>query len=141
MDGSNVSPGVLYDRELNGYETPDSGLGDDGVSERFTYEQMDAAISVIKNEFLSWYGCELHSIAYASDEKSASEYRYYAGPESRKTGKNYADGIVFTSSFHSATENEAYPGSSLNPDAEYTGYSWILLQTEEGQWELMTWGY
>ena len=98
MDGSNVSPGVLYDRELNGYETPDSGLGDDGVSERFTHEQMDAAISVIKNEFLSWYGCELHSIAYASDEKSASEYRYYAGPESRKTGKNYADGIVFTSS-------------------------------------------
>ena len=50
MDGSNVSPGVLYDRELNGYETPDSGLGDDGVSERFTHEQMDAAISVIKNE-------------------------------------------------------------------------------------------
>ena len=34
-----------------------------------------------------------------------------------------------------------YPGSGLNPDQEYIGWSWILLQTEEGQWELITWGY
>ncbi|MBE5774582.1 MAG: hypothetical protein E7337_11720 [Clostridiales bacterium] len=114
---------------------------DYGVSERFTPEQMDAAITVIKNEFLNWYGCELHSISYASDERSASEYRYYTGAKRRKTGKNYVDGIVFMSSFHSAAEDEEYPGSGLNPDYEYTGYNWILLQTEEGQWELITWGY
>ncbi len=114
---------------------------DYGISERFTPEQMDAAIAVIKNEFLTWYSCELHSISYASDELSASEYRYYAGSESRETGKNYVDGIVFMSSFHSAAEDEEYPGSGLNPDEEYTEYSWILLQTEDGQWELITWGY
>lgn len=114
---------------------------DYGTSEHFTKPQMDAAIAVIKDRFLTWYGCEMHSIAYTSDERSASEYQYYAGSESRKTGKNYVDGIVFISSFHSAAEDEEYPGSGLNPDQEYIGWSWILLQTEEGQWELITWGY
>ena len=114
---------------------------DYGESEHFTHEQMDAVIAVIKDSFLDWYNCELHSIAYTSDERSASEYQYYAGSESRKTGKNYVDGIVFISSFHSAEEDEEYPGSGLNPDQEYIGWSWILLQTEEGQWELITWGY
>ena len=114
---------------------------DYGESEHFTHERMDAAIAVIKDRFLTWYGCEMHSIAYVSDERSANEYQYYAGSESRKTGKNYVDGIVFISSFHSAAEDEEYPGSGLNPDQEYIGWSWILLQTEEGQWELITWGY
>lgn len=114
---------------------------DYGESEYFTHEQMDAAIAVIKDRFLDWYNCELHSIAYTSDEQSASEYQCYAGSESRKTGKTYVDGIVFISSFHSAAENEEHPGTGLNPDQEYTGWSWILLQTEEGQWELVTWGY
>ena len=114
---------------------------DYGESEYFTHEQMDAAIAVIKDRFLDWYNCELHSIAYTSDEQSASEYQCYAGSESRKTGKTYVDGIVFISSFHSAAEDEETQGAGLNPDQEYTGWSWILLQTEEGQWELVTWGY
>ena len=114
---------------------------DYGESEHFTHEQMDVAIAVIKEKFLGWYNCELHSIAYTTDERSAKEYQYYAGAESRKTGKNYVDGMVFVSSFHSAAEDMEYPGSGLNPDEEYTGWGWILLQTEEGPWELVTWGY
>ena len=114
---------------------------DYGGSEHFSHEQMDAAIEVIKNEFLSWHGCELHSIAYTSDERSAREYRYYAGSGSLGTGKNYVDGIVFISSFHSAEEDGEFPGSGLDPDQEYTGWSWILLLTEEGRWELITCGY
>ena len=114
---------------------------DYGESEHFTQEQMDAAIAVIKSDFLNWYGCVMHSIAYVSDERSAREYRYYAGSESRKTGKNYVDGIVFLSSFHTPPEEQGAPYSGLNPDQEYTGWNWILLQTEDGPWELVTWGY
>lgn len=114
---------------------------DYGESGHFTHEQMNAAIAVVKDKFLTWYNCELHSIAYTSDERSANEYQYYAGLESRETGKNYIDGIVFISSFHSAAENDEYPGSGLSPDEEYSGWSWILLQAEDGQWEIVTWGF
>ena len=114
---------------------------DYGVSERFTPEQMDAAIAVIRNEFLTWYGCEMHSISYTSDERSAGEYRYFAGPESRKTGKKYVDGIVFVSSFHTPPEGQGAPYSGFEADDEYTGWSWILLLSESGEWELVTWGY
>ena len=114
---------------------------DYGESEHFTHEQMDAAIAEIKDRFLTWYGCEMHSIAYTSDARSASEYRYYAGLESRKTGKNYVDGIAFTSSFHTPPEGQGDPYSGLQADDEYTGWEWILLLSESGRWELVTWGY
>lgn len=112
-----------------------------GKSEHFTHEQMDAAIAVIKDRFLTWLGCEMRSIAYVSDERSAREYQYYAGSESRKTGKNYVDGIVFTSSFHTPPEGQGDPYSGLQADHEYTGWEWILLLSESGEWELVTWGY
>ena len=114
---------------------------DYGESEHFTHEQMDAAIAVIKDRFLTWYGCEMHSIAYVSDERSANEYRYYAGSESRKTGKNFVDGIVFTSSFHTPPEGQGDPYSGLQTDHEYAGWEWVLLLSESGEWELVTWGY
>ena len=114
---------------------------DYGESEHFTHEQMDAAITVIKDSFLTWYGCEMRSIAYVSDERSAGEYRYYAGSESCKTGKNYVDGIVFTSSFHTPPEGQGAPRSGLQEDDEYKGWEWILLLSESGEWELVTWGY
>ena len=114
---------------------------DHGSSEHFTHEQMDAAIAVIKDRFLTWYGCEMHSISYTTDERSAGEYRYYAGPERRKTGKNYVDGIVFVSSFHTPPEGQGAPYSGLDDDDEYTGWEWILLLSESGEWELVTWGY
>ena len=112
-----------------------------GTSAHFTHEQMDAAIAVIIDRFRTWYGCELHSIDYTSDERSAGEYQYYAGTETQKTGRNYTDGIVFASSFHTPPEDQEYPGSGLNPDTEFNGWAWILLFSETGGWELVDWGY
>ena len=114
---------------------------DYGTSEHFTHEQMDAAIEAVKQRFVNWYGCELHLIAYDSDETSAREFRYYAPSQKMKTGLTYVDGMVFTSSFHTPPEDQGLPGSGFEPDTEYTGWNWILLLTEDGEWELVTWGY
>ena len=114
---------------------------DYGSSERFTREQMDRAMAVIKDRFRTWYGCELRSIAYTSDERSAEGYRRYARRESQRTGQNYIDGIVFVSSFHTPPEEREDPGSGFNPDDEYTGWEWILLLSGAGEWELADWGY
>ena len=114
---------------------------DYGASEHFTREEMDAAIGMIRETFAGWYGCEMDRLAYTSDEESAREFEYYAGPERRKTGRNYVDGIVFASSFRTPPEEEGSPASGLNPDDTYTGWRWILLKTDAGAWELVTWGY
>ena len=42
---------------------------DYGHSELYSQEEMDAAIQLIKAEFSKWDGCELHKIAYSSDEE------------------------------------------------------------------------
>ena len=114
---------------------------DYGTSEHFTKPQMDAAIAVIKEHFRVMYGCRLNSIAYTSDERSAREYQSYAGMMSRRTGKNYVDAIVFTSSFRTPPADQAYPFTGFEEDSEYSGWSWVLLLTEAGEWEIATSGY
>ena len=41
---------------------------DYGTSSIYTKAEMDAAIELIKKEFSTWDGCELHSISYSADE-------------------------------------------------------------------------
>lgn len=115
---------------------------DYGASEHFPREQMAAAMEVVKERFRDRYaGCELHHLSYSSDARSAREFEYYAGTQSQKTGKTYVDGIVILSSFHTPLEDQEAPDSDFEPDKEYTNWNWILLLTENGEWELVTWGY
>ena len=43
---------------------------DYGTSSLYSKEDMDAAIKVIRKQFRSFEGCELHSLSYISDESS-----------------------------------------------------------------------
>ena len=112
---------------------------DYGVSGRFSRADMDAAIDVTRQEFLGWYGCELHRVSYASDALSGQEYQRYKTSYGALNGKTYVDGIVFTASFHTPPEDRADPASGFAPDAEYTGCRWVLLLTEDRQWDLVFW--
>ena len=115
---------------------------DYGASEHFSREQMVAAMEIVKERFRDKYaGCELHQLSYSSDARSAWAFEYYAGRQSPKTGNTYVDGIVFLSSFHTPSEDKEAPDSDLEPDKEYIDWNWILLLTENGEWELVTWGY
>ena len=42
---------------------------DYGTSSIYTEADMNAAIDLIKKEFNTWDGCELHSISYSSDDE------------------------------------------------------------------------
>ena len=42
---------------------------DYGHSAIYSQEDMDSAIRLIKEEFSKWDGCELHGIAYSSDDE------------------------------------------------------------------------
>ena len=117
-----------------GEETPEVRI-DYGTSELYGTEEMDDAIALILEEFGSWEGCEMHSVAYAGDECNTGEN--VAWMNSLGDGHEFTQCIEFVSEFHSPVEG----GGAWEPDAEYTGWQWWLARAEGGSWELMTWGY
>lgn len=106
---------------------------DYGNSLLYTHEEMDSAITEIKEQFSEFEGCELHSLTFAGDEKCASELSYC---RSLRETEEITDCIVFHSSFRSPKNG----GGSWESNKVYT-WSWYLARTESGQWILLTYGY
>ena len=114
---------------------------DYGTSTLYTKADMDEAIRLIRQEFDTWTGCELHSIHYVSDESCNEENLAWMNELAAARGQDatFTQCIFFESSFHSPKKGE--DAGAWNPDEEYTGWQWCLARTEGGPWKLMTWGY
>ena len=112
---------------------------DYGNSSIYSKEDMDAAISLIKEEFNTWDGCELHSIAYSSDDNcNADNIAWMNELEAANDNEEvFTQCIMFTTDFHSPKEG----GGAWEPDTEYEDYEWWLGRSDGGSWKLMTWGY
>ena len=108
---------------------------DYGTSEIFTPEQLKEAAIQIKCTFAAWEGCELHNLRYAGDEADNEESLQWLN--SLDEGANYAHAADFLADFHSPVE----AAGAWDPDQEYTDYQWWLGLTEDGSWEVVTWGY
>lgn len=115
--GSNIRPVII----------------DLGISENYSEQEMNDAIDLIKEEFNSWHGCKLYCISYAGDDVCRKELNYVntLAPD----GIVYADAIVFRMSFRSPI----FGGGGWNPNFRYD-WSWYLARTENGEWEVLTWG-
>ena len=114
----------------------DAEIADGAAEASELYEQadMDAAIILINAEFSQWKGCEMNSLTYAGDEADTEENRAWL---SDLNGKDYTHVMEFLSSFHSPVEG----GGAWEADTDYNDYQWWLARTEDGGWELVTWGY
>ena len=112
---------------------------DYGESAIYSQEEMDAAIRLIQEEFSTWEGCELHSIAYSSDDECSAENLSWMNDleEANDAKETFTQCIMFTSEFHSPKKG----GGAWTPDQEYTDWQWWLARPDGGQWKLMTWGY
>ena len=111
---------------------------DYGSSERYTREDMDAAIGLIRAEFDTWKGCELHALRYAGDGCCTEENLRWLNDHPHE-GPDFTECIEFLSDFHSP-KSSAQAGA-FNTDYEYTDWNWWLARTEGGQWVLLDWGY
>ena len=108
---------------------------DYGSSALYTEREMDRAIGMVLEEFDSWEGCEMHSIRYAGDECSSEENLKWLN--SLNGGHEFTQALEFESDFHSP--KEAY--GAWEADEEYTDWQWWLAAEENGDWELVSWGY
>lgn len=111
---------------------------DYGSSDIYSTSDMDGAIKLIKKEFATWDwdGCELHSISYTSDECNSEENLEWMN-RLRKEDIEFTQCIEFVSDFHSPKDG----GGCWAEDCEYPDWQWWLARTDNGDWNLMTWGY
>lgn len=112
---------------------------DYGTSSIYTKADMNAAIEVIKKQFNSMDGCELHSLSYSSDDdcNNSECIKWMNDLEEANDNKEvFTQCIMFNSSFRSPKNG----GGAWEANEEYT-WSWWLARSEGGAWKLMTWGY
>ena len=106
---------------------------DYGSSGIYSKEDMDEAITLIKDRFYSWEGCKLYSIYYTDDSFCQREVDYVN--TLADDGVVYTECIVFRTRFRSPI----FGGGAWNANSEYD-WSWYLARTDGGDWELLTWG-
>lgn len=91
-------------------------------------EAMDVAAGYFKQEF---EGCTLLTMEYDEERtlSAASAWAETYGAE---------EDIVLLSSFE---VDEKGGDGSLNPGDTYRNWQWVLVRSDDGAWELKTWGY
>ena len=111
---------------------------DYGASSVYSKEEIDSAIEIIKKQFASFEGCELHSLSYMPDEEcnNADNIEWMNDLRTEDNKEAFTQCIAFKSSFRSPKNG----GGAWEANEEYT-WSWWLARSEGGEWNLMTWGY
>ncbi len=108
---------------------------DYGDSDLYTQAELEAAAALIREQFESFEGCELHALCYAGDVcNSAGNLQWM---NSLEDGKNFTQVVEFLSDFHSPVEG----GGAWEADTEYKDWQWWLAREDGGDWQLLTWGY
>ncbi len=108
---------------------------DYGDSDLYTQAELEAAAALIREQFESFEGCELHALRYAGDVcNSAGNLQWM---NSLEDGKNFTQVVEFLSDFHSPVEG----GGAWEADTEYKDWQWWLAREDGGDWQLLTWGY
>ena len=129
-----MASGVTLEGWLGAVNETDVEI-DYGTSEIFTPEELAEAAIQIKCTFAGWKGCELHSLRYAGDEADKEENLQWLNSLNEEAG--YTHVAEFLTDFHSPVEAEG----AWEPDQEYKDYQWWLGRTDDGGWEVVTWGY
>ena len=124
---------ITLEEYLAGAKAPEVAI-DYGASAIYTQADLDEAIVQIKCRFAG-FGCELHSLTYAGDEADNAEN--LAWMNELDEGKDYKQVCAFASDFHTPADVE----DAWEADREYTGWQWWLARTDDGGWQLLTWGY
>ena len=106
-----------------------------GKSEIYTQADMDAAISIIQTQFKKWKGCKLINIRYAGDDSNNAENLKWLN--NLRPQENFSQCIEFFSDFYVSKKTNTV----FNLDSEYKNYQWWLARNEDGEWQLVTFGY
>ena len=105
-----------------------------GTSEIYAEQDLTAAVEMIQDKVNSMRGCKLYSLSYKGDEYCVQELDDCNSL--KKDGEPFTECVVFDSCFRSPV----FGGDGLNANYIYD-WDWYLARTENGQWEIITFGY
>ena len=108
---------------------------DFGASEIYTQAEMKDAVKIIKKQFGNWKGCKLKNIRYAGDTCNNEENLKWM--QNLRPNENFVQCIEFLSDFYVGKKTN----TTFNPDSEYKDWQWWLARSENGNWQLVTFGY
>ena len=98
---------------------------DYGTSSVYSKEEIDSAIEIIKKQFASFEGCELHSLSYMPDEEcnNADNIEWMNNLRTDDNKEAFTQCIAFESSFRSPEKG----GGAWEANEEYT---WSVAQID-----------
>lgn len=104
-----------------------------GESDKFSKEEIEAAVEVIKNEFKNGFqGCELNEISYKKQFDNPDDYVSYKEDSSGK--KIDKENVIRLSTDFTVDAIGASP--ALNAGNKYT-YSWTLIRdSKDSGWKI-----
>ena len=108
---------------------------DYGKSVLYTKAELDEVFTRIKCQFASWKGVELHALRYAGD--TCNNDANLAWINSLAEDGNYSRIVEVFSDFHTADNATG----SLEPGYDYKDYQWWLACDENGDWDIVSFGY
>ncbi|MBQ6540819.1 MAG: M15 family metallopeptidase [Oscillospiraceae bacterium] len=127
-------PGLTLEEYLAGKSAPEVEIDLSG-SKLYSEEELYDAMLAVKCKFASWAGCELKSIRYAGDDANSKEILEWLN--SLVEDGKFTETAKLLMDFHSSDNDE----QGLNSNFDYKDYEWWLARTEDGDWEIVSWGY
>lgn len=105
-----------------------------GESEIYSQKDLNSTAEMILSEIGSWNSVKrVYTISYCGDDYSVNQLDYC----NSLSDKNFTHCVVFESSFRTSSSSGS---GGFNPNSCYE-WEWWLAKTDDGEWELLTWGY
>ena len=130
-----TSKGITFEEYLGAYTGGEVSI-DYGTSDIYTEDELKDAVIQIKCKFAFWGDVDLKSIKYAGDEAVTDENLKWMNEINPDA--NYTQVVEFLMDFHTP---EDVGENTFNADFDYTDYQWWLARTDDGGWEVVTFGY
>ena len=130
-----TSKGLTFEEYLGAY-TGGEVTVDYGTSDIYTEDELKDAVVQIKCKFAFWGDIDLKSIRYAGDEAVTEDNLKWMNEINPDA--NYAQVVGFLMDFHTPDD---VGEMTFNADFDYTDFGWWLARTDDGGWEIVTFGY
>ena len=129
-----MSSGVTLEEYLGAVNSTELTV-DLGTSELYTEEELKEAAIQVKCRFAAFDGCEMKSLRYAGDACNSEDNIRWLNEMDEDN--EYVQVVEFLSDFHVSEDAK----TTFNAGEDYKDYQWWLARTEEGGWQLLSWGY
>ena len=130
-----TSKGLTFEEYLGAYTGGEVSI-DYGTSDTYTEDELKDAVVQIKCKFAFWGDVDLKSIKYAGDEAVTEEKIEWLNQLS--DSGDITQAAEFLMDFHTP---EDVGELTFNADSDYKDYQWWLARTDDGGWEIVTFGY